>query len=128
MTETAAVQYQLPVRDESGENYTYHHHYEVLAVLDADAGPCVTCDRPTVRLKAKQHVLHNGSAYTMNHDMYAHADDGTGEHADPVHQPLRPKARCHKCSAYTITSTQEAYGDRTDCTTCGNSEWYSIGD
>lgn len=126
-TETAPTAYTLPGREESGEGYTYEHTYEILAVLDGNAGPCATCDKPLVRLDAKQHVVHNGYRYSMRFDfLYTHRD-GTDPHTG-IREETRPRGRCTKCSAYAVTAKQEAYGDRTICAACGHQEFHSIGD
>jgi hypothetical protein len=38
------------------------------------------------------------------------------------------KARCPKCQSLQIKTTQEAYGNSTDCPECGYHSYYSIGD
>lgn len=118
--------YPLSSRDEASEGYTYHHHWEVLSVADANAGPCEICDRPMVRLVARMHVNHNGYKYGHTMDfIYTHAD-GAGQHED---SPNRPKTHCPKCKAWgTLTTQQQAYGDRTDCSACDYTHWYDIGD
>lgn len=38
-------------------------------------------------------------------------------------------SKCDKCGELnTLSTVQEAYGNRTTCSACGNSNWYSIGD
>ena len=124
---TQLSDYSLPVADEASEHHTYHHHYEVLDVLDPDAGPCDRCGKSTVRLLATQYVDHNGYSYVQTLDfMYAHAD-GSEHHGRGNF--LRPKQRCPRCLRYgTCATTQEAYGDRTHCDACGYDHWYDIGD
>lgn len=54
---------------------------------------------------------------------HANGTDCSGE----VHCYAAP--RCGKCGLYhSLTTEQEAYGDRVTCRVCGDSNWYSIGD
>lgn len=124
---TQQLAYSLPGRSERGDGYDYTHTYEILAVLDANAGPCKDCDKPMVCLKAKQHVNHNGHQYAHTLDfLYAHAD-GSEPHNGVITNCVKPK--CPKCGQYdTLTYQQQAYGDATDCTACGYHHFYDIGD
>lgn len=119
--------YPLPVREEHGPDYDYTATYEVLSVLSPNAGPCQTCDKPMVRLLAKQHVNHNGYQYTHTFDfLYAHAD-GSEPHDGKITGCVKPK--CPQCGKYgSLVFQMQAYGDVTDCTACGYNHWYDIGD
>jgi len=120
-------EYKLPVGNESThEYYKYSYYYEALEILNPDAGPCITCDKPMVRLRAKQFINHNEVKYTQISDiMYAHAD-GSEPHAGFYNHP---KAKCPDCSQYgTLTTQQLPYGDLTTCSHCHQQSYFPIGD
>ncbi len=120
-----------PGSESSGDGWTYKHTYELVEVVDPDAGPCKDCDKPMVRVKAKQHVNHNETKYTQTFDfLYAHAD-GDAPHLDTFGSYKLSgavKPRCPKCKAYgTVEFRQLAYGNETECP-CGYRNYASIGD
>lgn len=61
-------------------------------------------------------------------------DNYTGQMDSPrppaeLEADLPTHSVCPGCGRFdTLKVTQEAYGDRTDCTECSHSSWYSIGD
>lgn len=122
-----AVTYVLPeINDDLGNGNFYEARFELLNVLNPDAGPCEHCDKHVARLSVREHVNHNGTEYTMSLNKYAHTD-GSEAHERTKH--MQPKSHCSKCDVWgTIKHVQEAYGDRVTCTNCGDEHWYSIGD
>lgn len=71
--------------------------------------------------------------HTQRFEVTRHAD-GT---AVIIDEPWGPQLewehnqvhKCAKCDELdTLSTVQEAYGDRTTCLACGDSNWYSIGD
>lgn len=104
-----------------------HARHEVIGIRETAAGPCATCDAPTVLLDVIQHIDHRGYRYTMNFTghgalFYVHTDGVTADHR------VVPREQCEQCKAYAIERAMEAYGDRVDCRACGASKFYSIGD
>ncbi len=119
--------FSLPRREEHGPGCDYMHSYEVLSVLDDNAGPCKVCDKAMVRLLVNQHVNHNDYQYTMRLDfVYAHAD-GSAPHDGSITNCVKPK--CPQCGRYgTVMHQMQAYGDARDCSACGWHDFYDIGD
>jgi hypothetical protein len=101
--------------------------HEVLAVLDAEAGPCETCDKPMVRVKVRRDVDHNGYRYPMTLEfVHLHAD-GSEPHDGKIVNCVKP--RCGACGEYgTVTVRDTGYGDETNCSACGSSTYYDRGD
>jgi hypothetical protein len=95
-----------------------------------DAGLiCATCRTPVVEVWATWGRL---SETEQLFPRYAHAN-GTPRHitsGDPFKMEwLHLLPRCSQCGEYDSLSTeQQAYGDRTTCHACGDSTWYDIGD
>jgi hypothetical protein len=61
---------------------------------------------------------------TQWYPRWVHADGSPSGDAE-----FNMVSRCGACGALdTLTTVQEAYGDRTTCSACGDQRWYSIGD
>jgi hypothetical protein len=79
-------------------------------------------------------IATEAEARDIAHDLLLFMrNDYQGEFTAPrwTHAPKRVEAICPDCEGIgTITTTQEAYGDRSVCNTegCGYTHWYSIGD
>ncbi len=124
---TQALTYTIPPREDAGDGWYYRATYDVVAVLDADAGPCKDCNEPMVKVKANQHVDHNGYTYTHSLDfLYLHAD-GAGPHDGNITNCVQE--RCTQCRAYGTTTTRDTgYGDEVNCSACGHSAYFDRGD
>ena len=119
----------------------WHREREVVlkVAIDIDAGHLChrdECRRPLVLvLCAWDHritdPMFRPGPWKLGEDAFTltrHAD-GTPPHWTDIEDLARP--RCPKCKAYdTLTTAQEAYGDRTTCTAagCDYHNWYDIGD
>jgi hypothetical protein len=105
-----------------------------LAIVHPEAGICKKCGKPLTNAWFAWN-------YRITHPMYRPGDWKLGEdafqcmrHTDGSPMCANfgaceyPKAQC-KCGAYeSFELEQLPYGDRTTCTVCGDSNYYSIGD
>lgn len=73
---------------------------------------CDTCDKP---------LAYHADAWMRGENTWQHADGSTGHW-------VNPKPQCPKCGSFDFATTQEAYGNASDCHSCGYHDYSSIGD
>lgn len=133
MTATIATLSQnLPVREETFRTGTVERRtYEIVSVLDPNAGPCKVCDKPMARVDVIEHLDRDGRVYDDRLSFVAvhiHAD-GSAPHNGSIINCVKPQ--CPQCGQYgTLKTELQAWGDSVTCETpgCDYRAWYSIGD
>lgn len=112
------------------------HYAAVLRTTSDDrqvviwADPCA--DTTVCRCEARKPLVSLMCMWESRGERFgrtAHLDGTTCEAALNGEAHARP--RCPECGTYdSLTTSMEAYGDSTTCTTptCSYSRWYSIGD
>lgn len=105
-----------------------------LGTLGAPEGPC---GKPLVlarcawdrRISLGPH--YDGTPWKLGEDAFEVLRHADGTAPDWTETECLAQARCPMCRQYsTLTTTQQAYGDLTTCTTpeCTYRQWYDIGD
>ena len=111
--------------------YRIVQSYEILRTLHENIGPCVICGQMLDRVEVRQTTHHTSASrpdaqpYTMIFDWFGLHPDGTPPH-DGVYDRWLPA--CPSCGAYTLETSQLAYGDETSCSTCSYRVFRDIGD
>jgi hypothetical protein len=114
---TAARQFEVFQRITVDEPWMRCQHGKLLVCVQAHWSD----DAPFTVTTIAGQPLPN---HTQWYPRWVHAD---GSDSDSFEYNTVDK--CHACGALnTLTVVQEAYGDRTTCSACGNVSWYSIGD
>lgn len=109
------------------EDYQRCSHGKQIATAMAhwsdDAPFTVTTGRinHTQRFEVVRHI--DGTPPSIDESWTAHSGKTT------YHSCMNMISKCPKCSGLnTLSTKQEAWGDRTDCSNCDFTSWYSIGD
>lgn len=91
------------------------------------------CSLPTIDVEILEHTtLHcqtcSGELVNANHSSASFPDWQHALSAAYDHR-AQPKARCYYCGAEdTVTHTQHAWHDSSDCSRCGGSLGFALGD